>query len=86
MSYSQSDFYHNHPVTEAEAEAIIWHYGSESRDTKQTDALLRSNRAADARDYDIFRWASPLGAVRSNVFRIHDIIRRGNDQLALAIY
>ncbi len=86
MSYSQSDFYHNHPVTEAEAEAILWHYGSESRDTKQTDALLRSNRAADSRDYDIFRWASPLGAVRSNVVRIRDVFQRGADQFPLAVY
>ena len=86
MPYSQSDFYHNHPLTESEAEAIIWHYGSESRDTSQTDDFLRANSAADSRDFDIFRWSAPCGAVRSNVFRIHDIIRRGADQFPLAVY
>ena len=86
MSYSQSDFPHHPLLTEAEAEAILWHYGCESRDTKQTDALLRFNRAADSRDFDIFRWSVPCGAVRSNVFRIHDIIRRGADQFPFAVY
>jgi hypothetical protein len=77
----------NYPrLTLPEAEARIWLYGNPNRTMKQTDALLNLSRAADSRDYDIFRWSIPCGAVRSNVFRIHDIIRRGADQLSLAVY
>ena len=73
-------------VTVEEAEAILWHYGSESRDTTQTDALLHSNLAADRNDYNLIRHGAPFGARNIWSQRIKQNIFCGTDQFTLAVY